>query len=995
MVTPINSRDLELQATSPRVLGVSTNYVTLTAPSLQFKYGTDNLPQPTQIIVTASLVGMLQGTVTFSTTGFTVPPTVNPANANQLIIDPDNFSGDYATISASINYLGSNYEAVPLSISRVFNQLVAKVSRPLDLIPSYNDGSGYTLPTEANSVELYNGVVRLDSGVTYGPATQTSNGLTIAVDSATGAITLSQSAPNTWSGSNENFNLTATRNGVTYTTTYTITKAKAGAGGQQTATLELYIWSISQPALPTGTSTLTWTTNTHVYSDVDSWRVVPPANPGTANISLWKVKKGVLAEASLVNTQISATWTTGASIEKVTLEANATIKTFTAKVYAATPSATPPALVGTSTLTWSTSAYTAPTNWSLTAPAAVDGQTLYEARVVVQDSVSSATTVINWTTASILPITYYATDGASARRAYVTVTTTPSGTPATYTATGDALPATGTWFTGKTWSATAPTATLAEGETVYQSDGVYVSNGNTTWGYPYISTLRVGNLAAVSTNTGALTVTGDVTGGSATAFGTGTGYVLTSDGKFRVGTAAGVRMEWNGTGLSIYNASNTAILSAGQIQWSALTGVGKPQDSATRNVFLGDWVLTTTYVIGDVIYYNGSSWSCILGHTSTALNAPAATGTGSTYWAKYGAVGNSPPTFGIANTAVVFTKNAAGTVNPSAGLLLVTSFLGLSGTPTYQWQKNGVNISGATAANYTVPAADYDSVLTNTYKCTLTGVLNGSPVTLIDQITVPLLLDGSSAISVVNSNENVTFTGPTTGYTFITFTGGATTVTAYLGSTQLAYAASGANTFSCTKVSTGVTTAAATTGANTFTVPAPTAMSADSAYTDITVTVRNAAAVASTFVVRTNYSLSRAGSIGVDGERGSATVYLSGYTAWNATTETAVNNYFTTNYNGKVLNDVATVYGTGFSQTRVWNGTSWVQVTVAIDGNLLVSGTVAASKISATSLSAISATIGTLRTATTGARMELKDNVILVYDASNNLRVKMGNLALV
>lgn len=46
------------------------------------------------------------------------------------------------------------------------------------------------------------------------------------------------------------------------------------------------------------------------------------------------------------------------------------------------------------------------------------------------------------------------------------------------------------------------------------------------------------------------------------------------------------------------------------------------------------------------------------------------------------------------------------------------------------------------------------------------------------------------------------------------------------------------------------------------------------------------------------------------------------------------------------------------------------------------------------SLSSITPTIGILRTATTGARTEIMDNVIKVYDASNVLRVKIGDLSL-
>lgn len=46
--------------------------------------------------------------------------------------------------------------------------------------------------------------------------------------------------------------------------------------------------------------------------------------------------------------------------------------------------------------------------------------------------------------------------------------------------------------------------------------------------------------------------------------------------------------------------------------------------------------------------------------------------------------------------------------------------------------------------------------------------------------------------------------------------------------------------------------------------------------------------------------------------------------------------------------------------------------------------------ISTPSLSALSATIGTLRTATSGARMEIEDNQLRVYDANNVLRLRLG-----
>ena len=66
-----------------------------------------------------------------------------------------------------------------------------------------------------------------------------------------------------------------------------------------------------------------------------------------------------------------------------------------------------------------------------------------------------------------------------------------------------------------------------------------------------------------------------------------------------------------------------------------------------------------------------------------------------------------------------------------------------------------------------------------------------------------------------------------------------------------------------------------------------------------------------------------------------------------------------------------------------------------IDNNVIVSRMLAAKavtadKLAVTSLSAITANIGILRTKTSGARTEIKDNLIEVYDSNNMLRVRMG-----
>lgn len=230
------------------------------------------------------------------------------------------------------------------------------------------------------------------------------------------------------------------------------------------------------------------------------------------------------------------------------------------------------------------------------------------------------------------------------------------------------------------------------------------------------------------------------------------------------------------------------------------------------------------------------------------------------------------------------------------------------------------------------------------------------------------------------------------------YTGAATTLTIYKGLTD-----DSANwTYSVVK--TNVTCAEATNSR----VQTVTALSADVGYVDITATRTGYASITKRFTLTkgktgatgANGTNGTNGTNGAAGTRGSKTFYVSGQTSW---TDAAANTA-TAAVGGSVLNDVVTEYGTNFSATKFWDGSVWQTITAAIDGNLIVAGTIGAAKIAAnsidatklnvTSLSAITANIGTLRTATTGGRLEISDNVIKVYDESNNLRVKIGNLSL-
>lgn len=92
------------------------------------------------------------------------------------------------------------------------------------------------------------------------------------------------------------------------------------------------------------------------------------------------------------------------------------------------------------------------------------------------------------------------------------------------------------------------------------------------------------------------------------------------------------------------------------------------------------------------------------------------------------------------------------------------------------------------------------------------------------------------------------------------------------------------------------------------------------------------------------YLTKGADGYGVDGVRGSLTLYASG-SSWSDAT---ANNTITTVTGSatKVIGDTVTISnGTSFAETKYWSGASWISPGVVIDGNLLVSGTVSASKL--------------------------------------------------
>jgi hypothetical protein len=206
------------------------------------------------------------------------------------------------------------------------------------------------------------------------------------------------------------------------------------------------------------------------------------------------------------------------------------------------------------------------------------------------ESATVATTTINWTTASIVAAGYSGTNGAtgangaSARIMYARIASNPTPVAGTVSVSGDNRPtgaqASAVWGASfnVTWYASDPDP--ASNNSLYQADGIY--NGTTTsWSAPYISSLKVGTLSAITVNTGALTVqnaltmstAGYILGGQ-TAYNTGTGFFLGYSGaayKFSIGTPTN-GLTWNGTDLSITGNSNIQITGNGVFGGAGTTG---------------------------------------------------------------------------------------------------------------------------------------------------------------------------------------------------------------------------------------------------------------------------------------------------------------------------------------------------------------------------------------------------------------------------------------
>lgn len=129
-------------------------------------------------------------------------------------------------------------------------------------------------------------------------------------------------------------------------------------------------------------------------------------------------------------------------------------------------------------------------------------------------------------------------------------------------------------------------------------------------------------------------------------------------------------------------------------------------------------------------------------------------------------------------------------------------------------------------------------------------------------------------------------------------------------------------------------------------------------------------------------------SLGVDGAESQFTIIADRFVLTTPSGEIALP--FTMDADGKIIIDTALIKNGSIQNAQIAN----------LNADKITAGDIAADRMKTNiveavsgkfeSLSALTATIGHLRTATTGARTEIQDNLIQVFDSSGRVRVKIG-----
>lgn len=371
----------------------------------------------------------------------------------------------------------------------------------------------------------------------------------------------------------------------------TVGPVSAAALEQQykNATIHLFQWGTAVPLKPTGTQVYTWETgNLTPYSGGNGWSASIGVNPGIPLIKLWVAAVDITAEEGVPTTTVDWSNALVSVYSTETGQEGDFIQTAPIKVFRQELT-TPSGPTGTSTYTWSSGNFADPSGWSKTLGSPIPGMTIYSANILLQDSKAASTTTINWVQAMIQVEGYNGLDGApgdpgspgnpgaqgaSYRIGFARFSNVSPVQGTVTTSGGSSFPTSGqsnsAWGMSTAWVANDPNPSSTN--SLFQIDGIYNPvTAETIWTTPYISSLKVGTLSAITVNTGNLSVTGNLQANTfdfnqfTGVWSAGSGMKLYSSGWFGVGNqnhyttiySTGLRIKGN---LTLGDGSNLRYL---------------------------------------------------------------------------------------------------------------------------------------------------------------------------------------------------------------------------------------------------------------------------------------------------------------------------------------------------------------------------------------------------------------------------------------------------
>lgn len=494
--------------------------------------------------------------------------------------------------------------------------------------------------------------------------------------------------------------------------------------------------------------------------------------------------------------------------------------------------------------------------------------------------------------------------------------------------------------------------------------------------------------------------------------GTGfTGY-LTNESHTVAASSSGVVSDFSGAGGEFKTYEGATELTSGvTYAVQSATGVSISIDSATgvytvtaMSAAQGEAVLRATYgtLTVDKVYSIAKSLAGATGSTGTAgANAKTLTLISDRQTIYYDAAGAASPSTQT-TTFTTNKQNTTATVNWS-----VTDAAGTARTPVTSY------LSAATGDSVTMTEPQFASARNSTSGVIITASLTDG-TTITDKISVVRVSTGATgaagtngtngaagtpALSIVVTKKAVTLASYANG-DVTDFSPAVGQLTVYSGSTDVTASATLSATASgCTgTINTATNTPVAAQPKGYYRV---TAMSADTATLTLTAVYSGQTLTEIVSLAKAKGGYEIVATLPTTNLFEGRVVYLSTDdklyrytgTAWiSAVAAADITGTITTT---QITDDAITspkIAANAVTATEIAANavTATAIATDAVTANKIQAGAVTAAKISVTSLSSITADVGLLRTASSGARMELEANQGRVYDSAGTLRMRWG-----